>query len=95
MCFTYLNLYSNKNAIYYLKYEMYYTLVGFGCYILVGVFLMKAFNLNDAFHLFEPLISGTPLTTWVMAPMYIVGYALVLFCVEILKKNKIIQNDIT
>ena len=56
---------------------------------------MKAFNLNDAFHLVEPLISCTPLTTWVMAPMYIVGYALVLFCVEILKKNKIIKDDIT
>lgn len=71
--------------------KWYYSLIGFGCYILVGVFLMKAFNLNDAFHLVEPLISGTPLTTWVMAPMYIVGYALVLFCVEILKKNKIIK----
>ena len=53
---------------------------------------MKAFNLNNAFHLVEPLILGTPLTTLVMASMYIVGYALVLFCVEILKRIRLLNR---
>ena len=69
--------------------KWYYTLFGFTCYLTVGAFLMETFNMSDAFHIAEPLISNTILTTWVMAPMYAVGYGIVLIVVEALKKKKI------
>ena len=69
--------------------KWYYTLFGFTCYLTVGAFLMHTFNLSDAFHIAEPLIPDTPLTAWVMAPMYAAGYAIILFIVEICKKKKV------
>ena len=60
----------------------------FTCYITVGAFLMHTFNLNDAFHIVEPLIPGTPLTAWVMAPMYAVGYAGIVFGIELVRRKK-------
>lgn len=68
--------------------KWYYTLFGFTCYLTVGAYLMHTYNLNDAFHIAEPLISGTPLTAWVMAPMYAFGYALILLIIELARKNK-------
>lgn len=49
---------------------------------------MHTFNLSDAFHIAEPLIPDTPLTIWVMPPMYAAGYALVLLIVQIVKRKK-------
>lgn len=69
--------------------KWYYTFFGFTCYLTVGAFLMHTFNLSDAFHIAEPLISDTPLTAWVMAPMYAAGYAIILFIAEICKKKKV------
>lgn len=68
--------------------KWYYTLFGFTCYLTVGAFLMETFNMSDAFHIAEPLISNTILTTWVMAPMYALGYGIVLIVVETFKKKK-------
>jgi len=68
--------------------KWYYTLFGFTCYLTVGAFMMATFGMSDAFHIAEPLIPGTKLTAWVMGPMYAVGYALVLWGVEIFKKRK-------
>lgn len=68
--------------------KWYYSLFGFTCYLTVGAFLMGVFKMSDAFHIVEPLIPDTVLTTWVMAPMYAVGYGFILFIVEILKKKK-------
>ena len=65
------------------------TLYGFTCYLTVGAFLMNVFDMSDAFHLAEPLLPDTSLTTWVMAPMYVVSYAIILLVVEIVKKRKI------
>lgn len=67
--------------------KWYCTLFGFTCYITVGAFLMSVFNLSDAFHLVEPLIPGTNLTTWVMALMYVPAYAILLVVVELVKKR--------
>jgi len=67
--------------------KWYCTLFGFTSYLTVGAFLMHTFNISDAFHIAEPLIPGTPLTAWVMAPMYAAGYALVLLAVELIKKK--------
>ena len=60
---------------------------GFTTYLTLGAFMMQTFNMSDAYHIVEPLISDTPLTAWVMAPMYAAGYALVLWIVELVKKK--------
>lgn len=67
--------------------KWYCTFFGFTGYLTVGAFLMHTFDLSDAYHIAEPLIPGTPLTAWVMAPMYAVGYGLVLLVAELLKKK--------
>lgn len=73
----------------HITYKKWYcTLLGFTCYLTVGAFLMHTFNLSDAFHIAEPLISGTPLTAWVMAPMYAAAYALILLVIELVRKKK-------
>jgi hypothetical protein len=68
------------------------TLFGFTCYLTVGAFLIGFFGLSDAFHIYTPLLDGTPLTTWVMAPIYAVCYGLILFAVEMARKRK--RNNI-
>ena len=64
------------------------TLFGFMGYVTVGAFLMNIFDLSDAMHLAEPLLDDTPLTIWVMAPMYAVAYGIILFVAEMVKKYK-------
>ena len=68
--------------------KWYCTLFGFTCYLTVGAFLMHTFGMSDAFHIAEPLLPDTPLTAWVMAPMYAAAYAAILFIVEIVRKKK-------
>ena len=67
--------------------KWYYTLFGFTCYITVGVFLMYKFEVNDAFHIVEPLLPNTNLTAWVMGPIYAISYAIILFSIEFVKKK--------
>lgn len=68
--------------------KWYCTFFGFTAYLTVGAFLMQTFHLSDAFHIDEPLIPGTPLTAWTMAPMYAVSYGLILLIAEIVKRKK-------
>ena len=68
--------------------KWHYTFFGFTAYLTLGTFLMHTFNLSDAFHIAEPLIPGTPLTAWVMAPMYAAGYGLILLGVELYSRKK-------
>lgn len=68
--------------------KWHYTFFGFTAYLTLGTFLMHTFNLSDAFHIAEPLIPGTPLTAWVMAPMYAAGYGLILLSVELYSRKK-------
>ena len=68
--------------------KWYCTFFGFTSYLTLGAFLMHTFELSDAYHIAEPLISDTPLTAWVMAPMYAVGYGLVLLIVELVKRKQ-------
>ena len=64
------------------------TLFGFMGYVTVGAFLMNIFDLSDAMHLAEPLLDDTPLTIWVMAPMYAVAYGIILFVAEMIRKHR-------
>lgn len=68
--------------------KWYYSIFGFSCYLTVGAFLMSVFDIPDAFHIVEPMLSGTPLTVWVVAPIYAVGYGIVLAAIEIIRKHK-------
>ena len=68
--------------------KWYCTLFGFTSYLTLGAFLMHTFNLSDAFHIAEPLLPNTPLTAWVMDPMYAAAYAVILFAIEIYKKKR-------
>lgn len=72
--------------------KWYCTLFGFTCYLTLGAFLMHTFNLSDAFHIAEPLLPDTPLTAWVMGPMYAVAYAIILFVIEVFRKRKFKHN---
>ena len=68
--------------------KWYCTLFGFTAYLTLGAFLIAVGGMDDAFHIFTPLLDGTPLTAWVMAPIYAVCYALILFLIEFFRKCK-------
>ena len=68
--------------------KWYCTFFGFTAYMTVGAFLMQTFPMSDAFHIAEPLLSDTPLTAWVMAPMYALAYGIILLGFEIAKRKK-------
>lgn len=68
--------------------KWYCTLFGFTCYLTVGAFLIGCLGLSDAFHIYTPLFDGSPLTTWFMAPIYAICYALILFIIEAVRKRK-------
>lgn len=72
-----------------IRYKKWYcTFFGFTAYVTLGAFLMHTFNMSDAFHIAEPLIEGTPLTIWVMTPMYAAAYGLLLLIVEVVKRKR-------
>ncbi len=75
----------NQINITYKKWH--YTLFGFTSYLTVGAFQIAVFNYTDSYHILEPILSGTPLTAWVMAPIYVVCYAIVLLVIELVRKN--------
>lgn len=66
----------------------YCTLFGFTCYLTVGAFQMAVLGLSDAFHIIEPMLDGTPLTAWFIAPIYAVCYAGILWAFELVRKHK-------
>lgn len=68
--------------------KWYCTLFGFTCYLTLGAFLIGALGLSDAFHIYTPIISDTPLTTWVAAPIYAACYALLLAGIELTRKYR-------
>lgn len=77
----------NQISITYKKW--YCTLFGFTAYFAIGAFQMSVFGFSDAFHIVEPMLSGTQLTAWVIAPIYILGYSLVILIIELIRKNKL------
>lgn len=68
--------------------KWYYTLFGFTAYLTVGAFQMAVFNMSDAFHIVKPMLSGTNLTVWVIAPIYMSCYGLILFGIELVRRRK-------
>ena len=72
-----------------ITYKRWYcTLFGFTSYLTLGAFQMSVFGFSDSFHIAEPILPGTPLTAWVMAPIYAVCYGLVLLIIKLVRKYK-------
>ena len=67
--------------------KWYCVILGFTCYMTVGAFLMAVFHVSDAFHIVEPLLSDTPLTAWVMGPMYLSAHGLIFAAVEWFRRH--------
>ena len=73
--------------------KWYCTFFGFTAYLTIGAFQMSVLGFEDSFHIVEPILSGTPLTAWVMAPLYGIGYGLVLLVIEIIRRRKHIRTE--
>lgn len=80
------------NQIHITYKRWYCTFFGFTAYLTLGAFQMAVFGLSDSFHIAEPMIEGTFLTAWGIAPIYAVCYALLLWLIEVVRKNKRGQN---
>lgn len=76
------------NQIHITYKKWYCSLFGFTTYFTVGAFQMAVFGFSDSFHIVEPMLSGTPLTAWVIAPIYIIGYSIVILSIELIRKHK-------
>ena len=71
----------------HVTYKRWYcTFFGFTSYLTLGAFQMAVFGFSDSFHIAEPMLEGTPLTAWVIAPIYAVGYAIALLAFEFVRK---------
>ena len=80
------------NQIHITYKKWYCTLFGFTSYLTLGAFQMAVFGYSDSYHIAEPILSNTPLTAWVMAPIYIVCYALILLVIELARKYKKVKQ---
>ena len=67
--------------------------IGFMAYITIGTFLITVLDVNTAFYINEPILSGTPLTVWVLMPIFAVGYAIYMLFVELIRKRKKEEKD--
>ena len=68
--------------------KWYCTLFGFTSYLTVGAFEMAVFGFSDAFHIAEPMLEGTPLTAWFIAPIYAAAYAVILLVFELVRYKR-------
>ena len=76
------------NQIHITYKKWYCTIFGFTCYLTFGIFLISALNYSDAFHIFTPILGGTSLTVWVMAPIYLVLYTSIVLTIELIRKHR-------
>lgn len=76
------------NQIHITCKKWYCTLFGFTMYLTLGAFQMSVFGFSDSYHIAEPILPNTPLTAWVMAPIYAVSYGLVLLAIELVRRYK-------
>ena len=68
--------------------KWYCSLFGFTSYLTFGAFLINVLHFEDAFHIKTPFLYGTPYTIWVIAPMYVVLYSIVILTIELVRKRK-------
>lgn len=61
--------------------------IGFMAYMTVGAFLIFVLDVNSAFYINRPCIPGTPLTVWVLIPIFAGVYALYMTCHELIRRH--------
>ncbi len=77
------------NGYLTLTYKKWYcTLFGFTSYLAYGAFLMCVLKYDNPFYMTGPAIDGTVFTAWVMAPIYLGAYALIMLAVELFRHRK-------
>ena len=62
-------------------------LIGFMAYITFGAFLMSVCGFDDAFCINKPILSGTPLTVWLLAVIFAVAYIIFFVIYELVRKK--------
>ena len=73
--------------------------VGFLAYITLGAFLIFGLGISTAFYINESIIDGTPLTVWVLIPIFVVGFTIYMFIDQTIrfkirkKKESNVVND--
>jgi hypothetical protein len=67
--------------------KWYCVLFGMISYIAMGAFFITVLGYHDAFSLVTPVLAGTPFTAWVMAPMYFAVDALIILCIQLVKRK--------
>ena len=72
-----------------LTYKKWYcTPIGLSAYITLGAFLMCVLDYGNPFYMTGPALDGTPFTVWVIAPIYIAVYALILALTELVRYKR-------
>lgn len=72
-----------------LTYKKWYcTPIGFMAYLSFGAFLMCVLDYSNPFYMTGPALEGTPFTVWVIAPIYIAVYTLILGLTELVRYIK-------
>ena len=98
ICLVILLFITNHLTVTYKKW--YGTVFGFTAYITLGGFLITCLGYDNAFYMVKPILDGTPLTVWVILPMYALGYSLILLVFELVRKYKnkkqtsIVKNNV-
>lgn len=67
--------------------KWYCMMIGFGFYLALGTFLIHVCHYENPFYMLAPAIPGTPLNAWVIAPIYFSVYALILYCIERVRRR--------
>lgn len=72
-----------------LSYKKWYcTLIGFVSYLAYGAFLMFVLGFDNPLYMTAPAIDNTIFTIWVMAPIALSIYAVIILIVELVRKKK-------
>ena len=80
----------------HITYKKWYcALIGISFYMTYAVYLISLVGLDDALHIFTPLLSGTPLYAWFISIVYAALYAIILLVIELTRKHlkKKTQSD--
>ncbi len=66
--------------------KWYCTLFGMTAYLAFGSFLFHVLDYDNPFYMTAPALDGTIFTAWVIAPIYVAVYALILLTVELIRR---------
>lgn len=72
-----------------LSYKKWYcTLFGFTSYLAYGAFLMCVLGMDNPLYMRAPAIDNTIFTIWVIAPIYLAIYSIIILIVELVRRKK-------